>query len=744
MRSTNDMSRETKIGDLVEKVQTYYPAADVDLLRKAYDFSAKVHKGQKRLSGEPYLVHPMAVANIIADLKLDVPSIVGGLLHDTVEDTLTSLEELTSLFGREIGSLVDGVTKLSRTNFNSREEKQAENFRKMLLAMGKDVRVILIKLADRIHNMRTLSHLPVEKQVLTAQETLDIYAPLSHRLGIAWIKSELEDLALKHLHPEIYYQLKRNVAKKKTDREKYIDEVISIINKKLDAEGIEAEITGRPKHFYSIYQKMESQNLLYDQIYDLVAFRILVDTPRECYETLGIIHAQWRPVPGRFKDYIALPKPNMYQSLHTSVIGPYGERIEIQIRTHEMHRIAEEGIAAHWRYKEGEDFQVSDIQRFAWLRQLLEWQENLQDPQEFLHSLKDDLFSTELYVFTPKGDLLNFPKGSTIVDFAYRIHTEVGNHCSGARVNGQVVSLKYLLRSGDTVEIISTQQQVPSREWLKWVKTPRAKSKIRNWLKSQQRERSVALGREILESDLHRYRLDYGTLRSEGKIDWLTKELALKDEEAFLAALGYGRITTRQVLTKLVPPEKLDTGTKKAEGSLETLFRLVSSQRQGLGIRVKGIDEDVLLRFALCCHPLPGERIVGFITRGRGVTVHTVGCPTVLESDPHRKVEVSWEETGQVPRPVKIEVTCVDQPGLLAAISSAITSADANIARAQIRTFSGQKALNSFEVMIKNSEHLKKVLENISKVRGVYKAVRARGRTGGKPERDHTNRSEVQ
>ena len=744
MRSTNDMSRETKIGDLVEKVQTYYPAADVDLLRKAYDFSAKVHKGQKRLSGEPYLVHPMAVANIIADLKLDVPSIVGGLLHDTVEDTLTSLEELTSLFGREIGSLVDGVTKLSRTNFNSREEKQAENFRKMLLAMGKDVRVILIKLADRIHNMRTLSHMPVEKQLLTAQETLDIYAPLSHRLGIAWIKSELEDLALKHLHPEIYYQLKRNVAKKKTDREKYIDEVISIINKKLDAEGIEAEITGRPKHFYSIYQKMESQNLLYDQIYDLVAFRILVDTPRECYETLGIIHAQWRPVPGRFKDYIALPKPNMYQSLHTSVIGPYGERIEIQIRTHEMHRIAEEGIAAHWRYKEGEDFQVSDIQRFAWLRQLLEWQENLQDPQEFLHSLKDDLFSTELYVFTPKGDLLNFPKGSTIVDFAYRIHTEVGNHCSGARVNGQVVSLKYLLRSGDTVEIISTQQQVPSREWLKWVKTPRAKSKIRNWLKSQQRERSVALGREILESDLHRYRLDYGTLRSEGKIDWLTKELALKDEEAFLAALGYGRITTRQVLTKLVPPEKLDTGTKKAEGSLETLFRLVSSQRQGLGIRVKGIDEDVLLRFALCCHPLPGERIVGFITRGRGVTVHTVGCPTVLESDPHRKVEVSWEETGQVPRPVKIEVTCVDQPGLLAAISSAITSADANIARAQIRTFSGQKALNSFEVMIKNSEHLKKVLENISKVRGVYKAVRARGRTGGKPERDHTNRSEVQ
>jgi GTP diphosphokinase / guanosine-3',5'-bis(diphosphate) 3'-diphosphatase len=737
------MSKEIKISDLVEKVQSYYPAADVELLRRAYDFSAKVHKGQKRLSGEPYLIHPTAVANIIADLKLDVPSIVGGLLHDTVEDTLTTLEEVTSIFGREIGALVDGVTKLSRTNFNSREEKQAENFRKMLLAMGKDVRVILIKLADRVHNMRTLGHMPVEKQILTAQETLDIYAPLSHRLGIAWIKSELEDLALKHLHPEVYYQLKRNVAKKRSDREKYIAEVISIISKKLESEGIEAEITGRPKHFYSIYQKMESQNLLYDQIYDLVAFRILVDTSRECYETLGIIHAQWRPVPGRFKDYIALPKPNMYQSLHTSVIGPYGERIEIQIRTHEMHRVAEEGVAAHWRYKEGEDFKMSDVQRFAWMRQLLEWQENLQDPQEFLHSLKDDLFSTELYVFTPKGDLLNFPKGSTVIDFAYRIHSEVGHHCSGARVNGQLVSLKYLLRSGDTVEIITTQQQVPNRDWLKWVKTPRAKSKIRNWLKSQQRERSVALGREILEGDLQRYQLVYGSLRSTGKIDWLTKELGLKDEEALLAALGYGRITTRHVLAKLVPPEKLDAGTKKAEGSLESLFRMVSSQKHGLGIRVKGID-DVLVRFALCCHPLPGERIIGFITRGRGVTVHTVGCPTVLESDPHRKIEVSWEENGQAPRPVKIEVTCIDQPGLLAAISSAITSADANIARAQVRTFSDQKALNTFEVMIKNSDHLKKVLGNISKVKGVYKAVRARGRTGGKSERERANRGDLQ
>lgn len=729
------MSKEIKINDLVERVQGYYPAADVELIRAAYEFSAKVHKGQKRLSGEPYLIHPLAVAGIIADLKLDVPSVVGGLLHDTVEDTLTTLDEIKNAFGREITALVDGVTKLSRVKFSSREEKQAENFRKMLLAMGKDIRVILIKLADRVHNMRTLGHLPIEKQILTAQETLDIYAPLSHRLGIAWIKSELEDLALKYLHPEIYYQLKRNVAKKKSDREKYINEVISIITKKLEVEGIEAEVTGRSKHFYSIYQKMESQNLLYDQIYDLVAFRVLVDTVRECYETLGVIHAQWRPVPGRFKDYIALPKPNMYQSLHTSVIGPYGERIEIQIRSHDMHRIAEEGIAAHWRYKEGQDFQVNDIQKFTWLRQLLEWQENLQDPQEFLHTLKEDLFSEEIYVFTPKGDLLNFSKGSTVIDFAYRIHSEVGHHCSGARVNGQLVPLKYLLRSGDTVEIITTQQQTPTRDWLKLAKTPRAKSRIRNWLKSQQSERSVALGREILEGDLHRYQLDYATLRREGKIEEITKEMGMKDEEALLASLGYGKITPRHVLSKLIPAEKLDGANKKPEGALERLFRLVSNQKRNPGIRVKGVD-DVLVRFALCCHPLPGENIVGFITRGRGVTVHLANCPTVLESDPHRKIEVRWQDDGQTSRPVKIEVSCVDRPGLLAAISAAITSADANIARAQVRTFTDQKALNTFEVMIKNSDQLKRVLQNVSKVKGVYKAVRARGRTGIRGERE--------
>lgn len=719
------MSKELRLSDLVEKVQSYYPTADVEMIRRAYDFSARVHKGQKRLSGEPYLIHPMAVAGIISELKLDVPSVVGGLLHDTVEDTLTTLDEVRTVFGDEIATLVDGVTKLSRINFTSHEEKQAENYRKMILAMAQDIRVILIKLADRTHNMRTLGHLSGEKQIVTAQETLDIYAPLSHRLGIGWIKGELEDLALKYLHPEIYYQLKRNVAKKKVDREKYINEVISIISKKLEAEGMDTEVTGRPKHFYSIYQKMESQNLLYDQIYDLVAFRILVDTMRECYEALGVVHSCWRPVPGRIKDYIALPKPNMYQSLHTAVIGPHGERIEIQIRTHEMHRIAEEGIAGHWRYKDSTDFQFNEIQKFAWLRQLLEWQQNLQDPQEFLHSIKEDLFSEEVYVFTPKGDLLNFPKGSSVIDFAYRIHSEVGQHCSGARVNGQLVPLKYLLRSGDTVEIITTHQQTPSRDWLKLVKSPRAKSRIRNWIKSQQRERGVALGRELLEGDFKRYKLDYAALRREGRVETIAKELGMKDEEALLASTGYGKIMPRQVLAKLIPPEKLDRGQGKSEGTLERLFRLVAGQKRNLGVVVKGV-ETALVRFGRCCHPLPGERIIGYITRGRGVTVHLSACPTVLESDPHRRVEVSWQDDGQTPRPIKIDVNCVDRPGLLAAISAAITSASVNIARAQIRTFPDQKALNTFEVMITNSDQLKRVLRNVMKVKGVFKATRAR------------------
>jgi len=712
------------LNGLIERVHGYDGGADLALIRRAYDFSAAVHKGQKRASGEPYLTHPVEVAGIIAELKLDVPSVVTGLLHDTVEDTLTTLEEIEAGFGGEVAALVDGVTKISQINFTSREEKQAENFRKMVLAMARDIRVILIKLADRTHNMRTLGALPPERQHEIAQETLDIYAPLAHRLGIYWMKSELEDSSLHYLRPEVYYQLKRNVAKKKAERERYIHEVIAVLAKRLEENGIEAEVAGRPKHFYSIYQKMQSQNLLYDQIYDLVAFRIIVDSVTECYAALGVVHAHWKPVPGRFKDYIALPKANMYQSLHTTVIGPYGERMEVQIRTHAMHRVAESGIAAHWRYKGGQRVPEEDAQRFTWLRQLLEWQQNVQDPEEFLRSVKEDLFSDEVFVFTPKGDLLNFPEGSTVIDFAYRIHSEVGQHCAGARVNGRLVQLRYHLRSGDTIEIITTPNQTPSKDWLNFVKTSRAKQKIRNWIKYQQRTRSVAVGREILERDLSRYHLDLGKLRKEGRLTQLVSDMSQRDEETLLASIGYGKLTSHQVLSHLLPAESLQQRPPE-ESTLKRLFRKIARQNHA-GVRVSGV-EDMLVRFGKCCDPLPGERILGFVTRGRGVTVHAVDCPRVLESDPQRRIEAVWEDGAAGPRPVTVEVMCVDEPGLLAAISKAISSAGVNISRAHVRSVPDKKALNTFEVVVSSADQLNRVIRSLGKVRGVMKVARARG-----------------
>jgi GTP pyrophosphokinase len=713
------------IVELIERVRGYHPAAPVEAIQQAYDFSAQVHRGQRRASGEPYLTHPLQVAGIIADMRLDVPSVATGLLHDTVEDTLATLPQIEEQFGGEIAALVDGVTKIGQINFTSREEKQAENFRKMLLAMARDIRVILIKLADRTHNMRTLGHLAPERQTEIAQETLDIYAPLAHRLGIYWIKSDLEDNALRFLHPEVYYQLKRSVAKRKAEREKYIREVLSVLGKKLAEAEVEAEVSGRPKHFYSIYQKMQAQNLLYDQIYDLVAFRVVVDSVGECYEALGVVHAAWKPVPGRFKDYIALPKANGYQSLHTTVIGPFGERIEIQIRTREMHRVAEYGVAAHWRYKgPGPTDGPDDGQRFAWLRQMLEWQQQLQDPTEFLRSVKEDLFTEEVFAFTPKGDLLNFPLGATIIDFAYRIHSEVGQHCAGARVNGRIVPLRYQLQSGDTVEIVTTNNQAPSKDWLKLVKTSRAKARIRAYVKAQQSNRSIAVGREILERDLGRHQLDLARLRGDGTLGRLAKEMAQKDEDTLLASVGYGMITSQQLLGRLLPAEEIERRREKGEGRLQRLLRLVGRQSRS-GVRVSGV-EDVLVRFGKCCSPLPGERITGFITRGRGVTVHGLDCPKVLESDPQRRIEVQWENGKGTPRAVKVEVTCVDRPGLLAAMSKAISSAGINITRAQVHALGDRKAQNTFELMVASADELNRVMRNLGRVRGVMKVARVR------------------
>lgn len=710
-------------GELIEKVRAYHPEADTEIIARAYDFSERVHQGQKRRSGDPYFTHPVGVATIITDMKLDVPSVVTGLLHDTVEDTLTTLEEMETQFGSEIAALVDGVTKISKLNFTTHEERQAENFRKMIIAMGRDIRVILVKLADRTHNMRTLSFLPEMKQHEIAEETLDIYAPLAHRLGINWLKSELEDLALHALHPEVYSQLKQDVAKKKAERERYIAEVITILQQKLAEAGITAEVHGRPKHFYSIYQKMQVQNLLFSQIYDLVGFRVLVDSVGECYGALGTVHSHWRPVPGRFKDYIALPKANMYQSLHTTVIGPYGERIEVQIRTREMHRIAEEGIAAHWSYKEGRRG-MEEAQRFAWLRQLVEWQQQLKDPQEFLHTIKEDLFTQEVYVFTPKGDLYSFPQGASVIDFAYRVHSEVGNHCTGARANGRLVPLRYQLQNGDAIEIITSDHQTPGKDWLRMVKTSKAQARIRQWVKSQQRDRSVALGREILERELSRQHLDLATLRKQGKIDAALAALSYKDEETLLAAIGYGQLTIGNALSHFIPQPEVDQGQIRDTTELDKIRQKTPHEDKGGGVRVGGVT-DVLVRFARCCNPLPGERILGVITRGRGVTVHKIECPRLLESDPQRHVAVSWDRNGtELLRPVKVEVLCEDRPGLLAAMSKAISETGVNINSADVRTLPDRRALNVFEVMVASAKDLDQVMRSLGQVRGVVKVAR--------------------
>ena len=695
---------------LIDTIQTYHPDANTDLLARAYTFSERMHQGQKRRSGEPYFVHPVEVAKLLTTMKLDVPTVITGLLHDTVEDTLTTLEEVEQQFGTEVAGLVDGVTKISQIHFTTREERQAENFRKMILAMGREIRVVLVKLADRTHNMRTLSYLSPNKRREIAAETLDIYAPLAHRLGI---------------YPEVYRQLKRDIAKKKTERAAYIDEVISILQAKLDHARIAADVHGRPKHFYSIYQKMESQNLLFDQIYDLVAFRIIVNSVSECYGALGIVHSHWRPVPGRFKDYIALPKANRYQSLHTTVIGPYGERIEVQIRTHDMHRIAEEGIAAHWTYKEGRRV-VEEDQRFSWLRQLLEWQQQVQDPTEFLHTVKGDLFTEEVYVFTPKGDLHDFPQGASVVDFAYRVHSEVGNHCSAARVNGRLVPLRYQLRNGDTVEIVTKPSQTPSKDWLKLVKTPKAQARIRQWVKAQQRERSVALGRELLERELSRHQLDATALRKQGKLEAAIKALGYKGEETLLAALGYGQLTVRNLLPHLLPANGSQSWQALDEAELDKIVSRTDLEDGGRsGVRVGGIG-DILVRFGRCCNPLPGERILGVITRGKGVTVHAVECQRLLESDPQRHVAVSWDKANGFTRTVKVEVLSEDRPGLLAAMSKAISSVEVNIKSANVRTLSDNRALNLFEVMVGSATDLKRVVNNLGKIRGVVKVSRVR------------------
>jgi guanosine-3',5'-bis(diphosphate) 3'-pyrophosphohydrolase len=712
-----------RINEIVEQVQGNAPDADISLLERAYVYSAKVHQGQMRLSGEPYLTHPLAVAEILAGMRLDHVTVAAGLLHDTVEDTLATDADIRNQFGDEVGDLVAGLTKLSKIEFQSREEAQAENFRKMLIAMSKDIRIILIKLADRLHNIRTLEYMSEDSRTRIARETLDIYAPLAHRLGIYWMKEELEDRAFRVLYPEVYRQIEERIAGTKKERERYIDDVRTRLQAELSARGLHCEVTGRLKEAYSLYKKMSQQNLSIDQIYDLIAFRVIVDgTTTTCYETLGIVHGLWKPVQGRFKDYIAMPKPNGYQSIHTTVIGPFGERMEVQIRTQEMHRVAELGIAAHWKYKGDGTTRASDEQKFAWLRQLLEWQQQLKDPNEFLETVRVDLFADEVYVFTPKGDVQALPAGATPIDFAYAVHSEVGNHCAGAKINGQLVPLRHKLTNGDTIEIVTSPHQRPRQEWLDFVVTGRARSRIRHFLKSEQVERSRALGRDLLHRELHKRGLSFDKLAKSGDLKNAAKELGVRDLDGLLQAVAYGKHDARAVARKIA-----GVGEDEPEPKPSLLRRVLSVGRGTGQVRVSGMD-NVLVRFAKCCAPVPGESVEGFITRGRGVTVHASDCSKIFHLDPDRRVPVTWEEAaGAPPVNVKVRVVSEDRQGLLAAVTNKISAEGVNIDSAQIYTEPDKRAIQVFELSVKNRKHLDGVLRQIAKIRGVVTVERVRG-----------------
>lgn len=705
------------IDEIINSVISYNPKADVEIIRKAYNFASKAHTGQVRHSGEPYLTHPIEVAKILTILKLDSPSIAAGLLHDTAEDSKISIEEISKEFGPTVAQLVDGVTNIGRIVFKTKEERQAENFRKMILSMSKDIRVILIKLADRLHNMRTLQHHTPEKQQWIAQETLDIYATLANRLGIGWIKTELEDLCLRYLRTDVYFDLGDRVEKKKEEREKYINEVIEIVKKSLAEHGFKADVQGRSKHFYSIYQKMQKQGIPFDEVYDLAGIRIIADSKFNCYGILGVIHSLWSPVPGKFKDYIGVPKSNLYQSLHTTVICLKGERVEFQIRTEEMHKIAEEGIAAHWKYKEKGQIDEKDRMVFDWLRQLVEWQHDIKDSMEFLDFFKVDMFADVVYVFTPRGDIRELPKGSTPIDFAYSIHSDIGNQCVGSKVNGKIVPLRYQLRSGDAVEIMTDPKHMPHRDWLKIVKTQRAKARIKQWIKVEERRRSFEIGKNIFERELKRRNLNQNELQRHPKLIEALKQFNVPSIDELIVAIGYGKVSAHQAVNIFSP--------EKVVQEKEVSKRRPKSAK--VGVKIKGID-DILIHFSKCCNPVPGDRIVGFITRGRGLSIHTKDCPNMdqLDYNKDRMIDVEWDITEKQARPVEISVLTLDKPGLLANVSLAITTSDANISHAEATTREDKKAVLNFVVDINDLEHLKRVIEKIQQVEGVLNAKRVR------------------
>lgn len=717
------------IENLISKIEEYNPNVNLEAIIKAYNFAEASHRGQLRNSGEAYFVHPFNVAMILADLNMDEATIAAGLLHDVLEDTNVTYETLVGKFGEEIANLVDGVTKLKKLKYKTKQENQAENLRKMVLAMAKDIRVIIIKLADRLHNMRTLEYMSEEKKKEKALETLEIYAPLAHRLGISRIKWELEDLALRYLDPEGYYDLVEKVSKRRKEREAYIQRIIKQIDEKLEEMNITRDISGRPKSFYSIYKKMVYQNKSFEQIFDLTAIRIIVDTIKDCYGVLGIVHTMWKPIPGRFKDYIAMPKPNMYQSLHTTVIGPEGEIFEVQIRTWEMHRTAEYGIAAHWKYKEGSVKTDNFDEKLAWLRQLLEWQKELKDPREFMETLKIDLFADEVFVFTPKGDVINLPNGSTPIDFAYRVHTAVGHNCVGAKVDGRIVPLDYKLKNGNIVEILtSSNSSGPSIDWLKIVKSNQAKNKIRQWFKREQRGANILKGKELLEKEVKRQGLKVGEVLKEEWIKKVANKLSLNTPDDLYAGLGYGSITISQVMSRLREYYNEHYGIRIDEANEEAkISEQISARgrkRFTQGVSIKGV-ENIKVKFSKCCNPVPGDDIIGYITRGRGVSIHRKDCPNLSSLEgKERFIEVFWNTDEKAEYPAEIQIKGTDRPGLLTEITSKITEAQLSLLALNARTNKEKLVIINMTLEIKDIDQLRELMKKIKKLKGVIDVYR--------------------
>lgn len=695
------------VNTVLDKILTYNPKADSDLIKKAYIFSREAHCSQRRVEGSPYIYHPLAVADTLADMKLDTSTIAAGLLHDTIEDTGTSADDIREMFGTEISFLVDALTKLSKVEFQTKEEAQAENFRKMLLAMSKDVRVILIKFADRLHNMRTLEHLSVEKQRRIAKETQEIYAPLANRLGIGWLRTEFEDLSFRILMPDLYNDLEEKVAKRKEEQLRYIHELKDIIREKLSDAGITAKTKGRIKHFYGIYQKLLKQKISFEEIHDVIGIRIITDTVGHCYDILGILHSLWPLVPGRFKDFISLPKSNMYQSLHTTVVGPGGDRVEFQIRTEDMDKVAEGGIAAHWKYKEKDSIDSKGTRHVTWLRELVK---EISDAKEFLEAVKGEVVPDTVYVFTPNGDIKELPVGSTPVDFAYSIHTQVGNKCIGAKVNGKIVPLRYALRSGDAVEIITSPSHGPSKDWMKFVVTPRAKGRIKQWIKTEERKKSIELGTKLLEDEVRRHGLALSVLKSD-KMNDILKTMSLQSLEDLFVSVGYGKVSAHQIVNKLMPekPEELPVAKPR------------KPHKEGRSIiSIKGID-NVLYHIGKCCFPVPGDEIAGFITKGKGVTIHRRNCGSLerLAVNSERLIDVEWSKDADIKSQVKVYVETMDKPGMLASLTALISAAEVNISELKVNTTHDSRGLLDFTLEIKNRKQVADLINKIRQVDGV-------------------------